>query len=88
MGVGAVVAFGGGLGCDFRCRFLVPFALLLELVELVGRFGMGQLKPVVVADASPGEVGNCVFVPLVVIGVWFSMARRGVGGSGCCLNGD
>ena len=41
-----------------RYRFLVPFALLLQLLDLVGRFGMAQWKPVWPLDTPPGEIGS------------------------------
>ena len=62
-----------------RYRFLVPFALLLQLLDWAGRFGMGQLKPVIVPDPPPGEIGNYIIVPLVAIALWFR-CRGGVMG--------
>lgn len=56
-----------------RYRFLVPFALLLQLLDQIGRWGVGLLKPLVVDDPPPGEVGTYVLIPLVAIALWFSL---------------
>ena len=63
-----------------RYRFLVPFALLLQLLELVGRFGVSHLKPVVVFTTPLGEIWNYTFMPLVAIVLWFSLPRKGLNG--------
>ena len=38
-----------------RYRFLVPFALLHQFLDQIGRWGIGVLKPLVVDNAPPGE---------------------------------
>ena len=60
----------------WRYRHLVPFVLLLQLLDWGGRFGIGLMKPLVVADPPPGEIGNYIFVPLVAISLWFALPRR------------
>lgn len=59
-----------------RYRYLVPFVLLLQLLDWGGRIGMGLLKPVVVSDPPPGEIGNYIFLPLVAIALWFAPPRN------------
>ncbi len=59
-----------------RYRYLVPFVLLLQLLDWGGRIGMGLLKPVVVPDPPPGEIGNYIFLPLVAIALWFALLRN------------
>ena len=44
-----------------RYRYLVPFALLLQLLDWGGRMGIGLLKPVIVPDPPPGEIGNYIW---------------------------
>ena len=62
-----------------RYRFLVPFALFLLLLGLVGSFGVSQSKPVeLLIGPALWEIQNYVFVPLVAIALWFSLPRRGV----------
>lgn len=58
-----------------RYRFLVPFALLLQLADWVLRSVVGEFKPLVVDNPPPGAVGNIVFVPLVAVALWFSLPR-------------
>ena len=53
-----------------RYRFL-----LLHLLDLVGRIGVGLLKPLEVADPPLGAIGNFVFLPLVAIALWYSLPR-------------
>ena len=67
----------------WRYRHLVPFALLLQLLDWAGRIGMGLIKPVVVDNPPPGEIGNYIFLPLVAIALWFALPRkRADGGRG------
>ena len=57
--------------------FLIPFALLIQLVNWVGRGLMEQLKPIVTeGDAAPGEIGNIIFPPLAAIALWFALPRK------------
>ena len=65
----------------WRYRYLVPFALLLQLLDWGGRIGVGLLKPIVVATPPPGEIGNYIFLPLVAIALWFSLPRKDATGS-------
>ncbi len=58
-------------------HYLVPFALLLQVLDWGGRIGIGLMKPVVVSDPPPGEIGNYIFLPLVAIALWFALPRRG-----------
>lgn len=58
-----------------RYRFLVPFALLLQLTDWLLREVVGQFKPLVVDNPPPGAFGNLVFVPLVAVALWFSLPR-------------
>ena len=59
-----------------RYRFLVPAILLLQLLDWGGRALVGVMKPLVVDAPPPGEIGNFIFVPLVVIALWFSLPKR------------
>jgi hypothetical protein len=56
-----------------RYRALIPFALLLHLLDLVGRIGVGRLKPRVVDRPPPGAIGQVVALPLVAIAFWKSL---------------
>lgn len=58
-----------------RYRFLVPFALALQLADWSLRWVMGELKPLRVDDPPPGAIGTYVFVPLVAIALWFALPR-------------
>lgn len=60
----------------WRYRQLVPFVLLLLLIEWLGRLGIGLFKPVIAAGTPPGVVGNFVIPPLVAVALWFSLPRR------------
>jgi len=56
-----------------RYRFLVPFAILLQLLDQIGRIGLGHLKPIVVANPPPGEIASWIILPLAAIALWFSL---------------
>ena len=60
----------------WRYRYLAPFALLLQLLDWGGRIGVGLMKPVIVADPPPGEIGSYIFFPLVAIALWFALPRK------------
>ncbi|MDH3248097.1 MAG: hypothetical protein OEQ47_04015 [Acidimicrobiia bacterium] len=60
-----------------RHRFLVPFVLLLQLIDWFMRGVMGEVKPLIVDSMSPGGVGNIVLGPAVAIALWFSLPRLG-----------
>ncbi|MXZ43054.1 MAG: hypothetical protein F4Z18_15180 [Caldilineaceae bacterium SB0666_bin_21] len=64
-----------------RYRYLVPFVLLLQVLDWGGRFGIGLMKPLVVSDPPPGEIGNYIFLPLAAVGLWFTLPRKGSEGS-------
>ena len=61
----------------WRYRYLVPFALLLQLLDWGGRIGVVLFKPVIVANPPPGEIGSYIALPLVAIALWFSLPRKG-----------
>ena len=61
----------------WRYRYLAPFALLLQLLDWGGRIGIGLLKPVVVADPLPQEIGSYIFLPLVAVALWFALPPEG-----------
>ena len=60
----------------WRYRYLAPFALLLQLLDLGGRIGIGLMKPVVADDPPPGEIGSYIFLPLVAVALWFALLPR------------
>lgn len=47
-----------------RYRSLVPLMWLLQLLEILGRMLVGQLKPVSFAHTPPGAIGNYVILAL------------------------
>jgi hypothetical protein len=59
-----------------RYREMVPLALLLAFLDLVGRFAVGQLKPLEIASPPPGEIGTYVLLPLVLLFLVISLVRR------------
>ena len=64
----------------WRYRHLIPFALLLQLLDWGGRIGIGLMKPVVVDNPPPGEIGSYIALPLVAIALWFALPRKSAGG--------
>ncbi len=58
-----------------RYQFLVPFVLLLQLVDWFMRGVIGLIKPLVVDSTPPGGIGNIVLVPLVAVALWFSLPQ-------------
>ena len=58
-----------------RYRFLVPFVLLIQLVDWLMRGVIGEIKPLVVESMPPGGIGNIIFVPLLAIALWFSLPK-------------
>jgi hypothetical protein len=56
-----------------RYRSLIPFALLLHVLDLVGRIGVGRMKPIVVERPPPGAIGQVVVLPPAAIALWFSL---------------
>lgn len=67
-----------------RYRFLIPFAILLQLVDWSMRWVLGELKPIQVDNPPPGAVANYIFVPLCAIALWFALPKVAevVGGRG------
>ncbi len=59
-----------------RYRALVPFALLLHLLDLVGRIGVGRMKPLAVTRTPPGAIGQLAALPLTAIALWRSLPQR------------
>lgn len=59
-----------------RYRALVPFVLLLHLLDLVGRIGVGRLKPLTSTRTPPGKIGQFVALPFVAIALWRSLPKR------------
>ncbi len=56
-------------------RFLIPFALLLQVLDWGGRMLVGALKPMVIDSPPPGEIGNFIFLPLSLIALWFALPK-------------
>ena len=59
-----------------KYRFLVPLALLLQVLDWGGRWLVGEFKPLVVDTPPPGVVGNVIFLPLSAIALWFALPRK------------
>ena len=59
-----------------RYRFLVPFALLLQVLDWGGRALVGDLKPLMVDAPPPGAVGSVLLAPLAILGLWLSLPTR------------
>jgi hypothetical protein len=57
----------------FRYPALIPFALLLHLLDLAGRIGVGRLKPLVVDRPPPGAIGQVLALPFTAAALWFSL---------------
>jgi len=62
-----------------KYRFLVPLALLLQVLDWGGRWVVGEFKPLVVDAPPPGALANLVFLPLSVIALWFALPKRPAG---------
>ena len=56
-------------------RFLVPFGLLLQVLDWGGRALVEQFKPLVVDSPPPGAIGNLIFLPLSLVALWFALPR-------------
>ena len=56
-----------------RYRSLTPFMLSVVVLEQLLRMGAGQLKPVGVASAPPGAIGNYILLPLGLIALFLSL---------------
>ena len=59
-----------------RYRSLIPFALLLHVLDLVGRIGVGRMKPIVVDRPPPGAIGQVAVLPPAAVALWFSLPPR------------
>lgn len=62
-----------------RYRGLVPFALLLQVLDWGGRALVGELKPLIVDAPPPGAVGNLVFAPLAIVATWWALPPAPLG---------
>ncbi|MDH3295284.1 MAG: hypothetical protein OER95_13270 [Acidimicrobiia bacterium] len=58
-----------------RYQFLIPFALLLQLMDWIGRSIVGTVKPLVIDETPPGGIGNVIFPPMIVVALWFALPR-------------
>jgi hypothetical protein len=58
-----------------RYPFLVPLALLMQVLDWGGRMLVGGIKPLVIDSPPPGEIGNYIFLPLSLIALWFSLPK-------------
>ena len=59
-----------------RFREMLPLALLLAFLDLVGRFAVGQLKPLETASPPPGEIGTYLLLPITFVFLVVSLLRR------------
>lgn len=59
-----------------RYRFLLPAMLAVLFLEQVLRFAAGQLKPVQVTSAPPGEIGTYILLPLSLLFLLLSLGKR------------
>ena len=62
-----------------RYRVFVPLMLGLAFLDLLGRFLVGQLKPVEAAATPPGTIGTYVALPLVLAFFVVSLLHRDEG---------
>ena len=62
-----------------RYRVFVPLMLGLASVDLVGRFLVGQLKPIEAAATPPGTIATWVGIPLLLTFFAISLVRRDEG---------
>jgi len=58
-----------------RYRFLVPFMLAIVFLEQALRIAVGQLKPVEVAAAPPGEIGSYILLPISLLAFILSLRK-------------
>ena len=59
-----------------RYRAMIPAALLLGLLDVVGRFLVGQLKPITSAHTPPGTIGTYVLIPVLLVAFLVSLLVR------------
>jgi len=59
-----------------RYRAMIPAALLLGLLDVVGRFLVGQLKPITSDHTPPGTIGTYVLIPVLLITFLVSLLVR------------
>jgi hypothetical protein len=50
-----------------RYRVFIPLMIGVAFLEQLGRFGIGQLKPIEAAGTPPGAVGTWVLLPLTLL---------------------
>ena len=65
-----------------RYRFLVPFALLLQVLDWGGRMVVGEFKPLIVDAPPPGAYGNWILLPVSLVALWFALPPRASSGQG------
>lgn len=51
----------------FRYKTLIPFMYIIMFLETVFRMLVGHIKPVHFAHTPPGQIGNYIFIPLIII---------------------
>ena len=59
-----------------RYRAMIPAAILLGLIDVVGRFLVGQLKPITSAHTPPGEIGTYLLIPVLLLTFLVSLLVR------------
>lgn len=59
-----------------RYRVLVPLMIGLAFLEQLGRFGVGQLKPIEAAGTPPGAIGTWILLPLTLLFFVVSVVGR------------
>lgn len=64
------------VGVLWRWRTLLPLMYLLLVVEYVGRFAIGAMKPVASLETPPGAIANFVVTGLSVVMLFLSLRLR------------
>ncbi|MCR9278681.1 MAG: hypothetical protein NXH85_11970 [Pseudomonadaceae bacterium] len=64
------------IGVLWRWRTLVPLMYLLLVVEYVGRFAIGLVKPTATLETPPGAIANFVFVGVGLVMLVLSLRGR------------
>jgi len=59
-----------------RYQALIPFCLLLMVLEYGARVAIGQARPIETASTAPGAIGNYVMIPLTLGLLVWSLTRR------------
>lgn len=60
----------------WRYQALVPLMWLFVLLEYLGRWGIGQVRPIETVSTAPGEIANFVLIPLAIMMIVLAMRRR------------